>query len=271
MYGLATLSDLAHEIESEMAEREASLTDAQRALLSGAWREVMTRVEQLLGSSRKDQLEVRRAELAAALVLARSGASGPALIRELESWTREPVERRLELLGRQASGLARRLGKPEPTVVVDAAGVRLDAPGWANYWSAMVHAIRNAVDHGLEDAESRVQAGKPPAGRITLGASRASDRIAFWIEDDGRGIDWDKVKAKAARLGRAHGTREALVEALFVDGISTRDQVSAVSGRGVGLAALRQAVQALGGAIDVESTAGKGTVFRFTFDESFVG
>jgi two-component system chemotaxis sensor kinase CheA len=76
------------------------------------------------------------------------------------------------------------------------------------------------------------------------------------------------VKVRAARLGRACDTREALIEALFVDGVSTRDQVSAVSGRGVGLAALRQAVQALDGAIEVDSTPGKGTVFRFTFDET---
>src|SRR4029077_16437475 len=118
------------------------------------------------GSSRKDDLEIGRGEHAAVLALAHSGAPATAVLRELESWTRERVERRLELLGRQASGLARRLGKPDPTIVIDAEGVRLDAPVWANYWSAMVHAIRNAVDHGLEDYEGRVKADKLPAGRI---------------------------------------------------------------------------------------------------------
>jgi two-component system chemotaxis sensor kinase CheA len=162
------------------------------------------------------------------------------------------------------------MGKAEPTVVIEAEGVRLDAPAWANYWSAMVHAIRNAVDHGLEDAETRVKAGKPPAGRIALGARRAGHQLTFWIEDDGRGIDWDRVKVKAASLRRAHATRADLVEALFADGVSTRDRADAISGRGVGLAALRQAVQALKGAIAVDSTAGKGTVFRFTFDENVV-
>jgi two-component system chemotaxis sensor kinase CheA len=270
MYGLGTLADLAHDIETQLAERDLPLTDAQRALLGNAWREVMARVEQLLGSSRKDQLEIRRGELGALLALARAGAPATDVIRELESWTRERVERRLELLGRQASGLARRLGKPEPTIVIDAEGVRLDAPVWANYWAAMVHAIRNAVDHGLEDSDSRAKAGKPAAGRIALGARRAGNQLTFWVEDDGRGIDWDKVKVKAARLGRAHATPADLVEALFLDGVSTRDQINSVSGRGVGLAALRQAVRALNGAIAVDSTTGTGTVFRFTFDESVV-
>jgi two-component system chemotaxis sensor kinase CheA len=128
--------------------------------------------------------------------------------------------------------------------------------------------VRNAVDHGLEDSDSRVKAGKPPAGRIAFGARRRDGQLTFWIEDDGRGIDWNAVKVRAAALGRAHDTRAALVEALFVDGVSTRDKVNAVSGRGVGLAALRQAVRALNGVIDVESAAGKGTVLRFTFDEN---
>jgi len=268
MYGLATLADLAHDVETQMAEHELPLSDGQRALLGDAWREVMTRVEQLLGTSPKDQLEIRRGELGVVLTLARSGAPTTDVIRALESWTRERAERRLELLGRQATGLARRLGKSEPTIVVDAEGVRLDAPVWANFWSAMVHAVRNAVDHGLEDSDSRVKAGKPPAGRIAFGARRRDGQLAFWIEDDGRGIDWNAVKVRAAALGRAHDTRAALVEALFVDGVSTRDKVNAVSGRGVGLAALRQAVRALNGVIDVESAAGKGTVLRFTFDEN---
>jgi two-component system chemotaxis sensor kinase CheA len=267
MYGLATLADLAHEIETQMAEHDLPLADAQRAALSDAWREVMARVEQLLGNARTDQLEIRQAELGVVLALARSGAPTTDLVRELESWTLERAERRLELLGRQAKELARRLGKFEPSIVVEADGVRLDARVWANFWSAMVHAVRNAVDHGLEGSEGRVKAGKPAAGRIALGARRAGSQLTFWIEDDGGGIDWNALKLRAAALGRPHETRGALLEAMFTDGVSTRNKADAVSGRGVGLAALRQTVRALGGAIDVDSTEGRGTVFRFTFDE----
>jgi len=267
MYGLATLADLAHEVETQMAEHDLPLTDGQRAQLTDAWREVMARVEQLLGNSRTDQLEIRRGELDAVLALARSRAPAADLVRALEELTLERAARRLDVLGRQARELARRLGKFEPLIAVEGDGVRLDGPAWGNFWSAMVHAIRNAVDHGLEDAESRLKTGKPAAGRITLGARRAAGQLTFWIEDDGRGIDWNALKVKAAALGRPHETRAALVEAMFADGISTRNKVDAVSGRGVGLAALRQAVHALDGAIDVDSTEGRGTIFRFIFDE----
>jgi two-component system chemotaxis sensor kinase CheA len=267
MYGLATLADLAHEVESEMAEYDLPLTDAQRAVLASAWRGVMARVEQLLGNARNDQLEIRRSELGEVLALARSDAPTKDLVRQLESWTLERVERRLDLLGRQASALARRLGKAEPTVVVQAEGVRLDASVWSTFWGAMVHAVRNAVDHGLEDPATRAAAGKPPAGRIVLGARRGGGQLTFWIEDDGRGVDWNALKAKAAALKRPHETRADLLEAMFADGVSTRSKVDAVSGRGVGLAALRQAVLALGGTVEVDSSEGRGAVFRFTFDE----
>ena len=270
VYGISSLADLAHDIETQMTDPDHGprLSDEQRALLSEAWRDLTARVERLLGASRKDQLEIGRRELSALLARARSGASQKELIRELESWTLEPVERRLERLQRQASGLARRLGRGEPTVVIDAGGVRFNSGAWGGYWAAMVHVIRNAMDHGLEDAPSRMAVGKPTVGRIVLGARRRGDQLEFWVEDDGRGIDWDTVKLKAARLGLPNETREQLTEVLFADGLTTRDQVTDLSGRGVGLAAVLEAVHALHGAVSVDSAQGQGTTFRFIFDEA---
>ncbi len=271
MYGLGSLADLAHEIESQMIENDAPLDGAQRALLSSAWRDAIARVQELLGRARKDRVEIERGELSALVERARAGASASQLVRELESWQNEPIERRLEQLGRQACGLARRLGKPEPNIVIQSGGVRLDAPIWSSYWAAMVHAVRNAVDHGLESAPVREAAGKPSAGRISLSARRAAGKLVISLEDDGGGIDWERVKATAERAGRASATHSDLVEALFIDGFTTRAEVSGVSGRGVGLAALRQAVRDLEGSIEVESKPGSGTVFRFIFEEGKLG
>jgi two-component system chemotaxis sensor kinase CheA len=270
IYGLNSLVDLAHDVETQLIDPDhgPQLSDEQRAVLSEAWRDLIARVEQLLGGSRKDALEIGRGELLALLARVRSGATQTELVRELESWTLEPVERRLERLRRQASNLARRLGKTEPTVVIDSGGVRSSSPLWASYWAAMVHVIRNAVDHGLEETSSRTAVGKPAAGRIVLGARRSGAQIQFWVEDDGRGIDWEKVKLSAARMGLPNRTREDLVEVLFADGLTTRDEVSDLSGRGVGLAALRQSVSALHGLVSVDSVQGRGTTFRFTFDEA---
>ena len=270
VYGLSSLADLAHDIETQLADPDhgAQLSQEQRALLSEAWRDLIARAEQLLGASRKDRLEVGRDEFSALLARARAGASQHELIRELESWSLERVECRLERLQRQATGLARRLGKADPTIVIDSGGVRSDPTLLGSYWGAMVHVIRNAVDHGLEDTLVRTAAGKPAAGRIVLGARRSGARIEFWVQDDGRGIDWESVKLKAARLGLPNGNREELVKVLFADGLTTRDEVSDLSGRGVGLAALRESVSALNGVVTVESEQGRGTTFRFAFNEA---
>ncbi|HET9931476.1 MAG TPA: ATP-binding protein [Polyangiaceae bacterium] len=274
VFGLGSLADQAHELETQLHERDvktgdhmALLEPAELEPFDHAWREAMARVQQLLGGARRDQIEIGQGELTSLVDRVRAGLPASEIAHELEAWKQEPVERRLEQLGRQASTLARRLGKAAPALVIESSGVRSDGRSWAGYWSAMVHAVRNAVDHGLEDSAARVAAGKPAAGRIALKAERSAKRLIISVEDDGRGIDWEKVRTKAASCGAPHGTHDELVDALFLDGFSTREQVSDISGRGVGLAALRQAVRELGGSIEVDTNLGRGTAFRFIFDE----
>ena len=184
----------------------------------------------------------------------------------LTSWMNEPIVRSFERLGNHAQGLARRLGKGELAIAIaDTSRVRIDAARWAPFWAAMVHAVRNAVDHGFEPSAVRIAAGKPEHGQLALRAERSPGRLAITIADDGGGIDWAAVRAKATRLGLPADTQDALVSALFADGVSTREEATELSGRGVGLAALREVVVALGGTIDVLSPAGGGTRFVSTF------
>jgi two-component system chemotaxis sensor kinase CheA len=178
------------------------------------------------------------------------------------------MARRFERLARQVGSLSRRLGRLEPVVRTSGDELRLEHTGWQQFWLAMVHAVRNAVDHGLESAEERRLAGKPEAGVIELGVARCDGRVVFTIRDDGRGIAWDLVRARAAARGLPCESHAELVQALFVDGLTTREEVGELSGRGVGLSALRDVVDAMGGSIEVESTPGQGTTFRFSFDEA---
>lgn len=90
--------------------------------------------------------------------------------------------------------------------------------------------------------EERRLAGKPEAGVIELGAERSNGRVVFTIGDDGRGIAWDRVRSKAAERGLPCASHEDLVRAIFADGFTTRDVVGELSGRGVGLSALRRTV-----------------------------
>jgi two-component system chemotaxis sensor kinase CheA len=270
IYGLESYAELAHEIESHLVEHKDGLSAEQRSSLVSVWKEAMRRVGKLLGSSRRDVIEIDRNELDTVAARAQAGAPSSELVGAFADWSREPIERRLERLGRQVSSVARRLGKPEPKVEIVGNGVRLDPEGWSSYWAAMVHVVRNAVDHGLEDAETRSLAGKPEGGTVELSAERHEGQLTICVRDDGGGVRWDKVMQKAKGAGLPHHTHQDLVEALFADGLSTRDQASDVSGRGVGLAALRQVVGDLGGKIDVESTPGQGTLFKFSFEERSV-
>ena len=129
----------------------------------------------------------------------------------------------------------------------------------------LLHLVRNAVSHGLENPDERVAAGKPAEGNITLRASATGDTIAIEVQDDGRGVDAAKVidRARAAGLIDAEtpSTPGALLDILCAPGFSTRDEADRASGRGVGMAVVRTAVEGLGGALTLETQQGKGTHF----------
>ena len=265
VYGLTSYVALAQDIESELAGSEAGLTPAQRMTLVELWRETMKRVAELLGGARRGTVEIDVRDIA----MARLSAS-PELATMLDSWSREPVARRFERLAIQVKATAQRVGKPAPRIDIRGSGIRLDADGWTSFWAAMVHVVRNSIDHGIESEEERVLAGKSPMGNLTMEAGREQGQFMIKIRDDGRGIDWERVRERARRLGLPCDTRRELADALFHDGVSTRDQVSELSGRGVGLSALADVVAELGGRIAVDSEPSRGTTMTFWFPEAVI-
>jgi len=166
----------------------------------------------------------------------------PRLLRELGSSTGKHVK--LEVAGETT--------ELDKTVIE-----RLSEP--------MTHLIRNAVDHGIEPPEERRAAGKDPEGTLTLSAEQKAGRIIIRIADDGRGIDRDRVLAKAIANGlvapEAQLTDDDINQLIFAPGFSTAAQVSNISGRGVGMDVVKQNVKDLGGRITIESVPGKGTTF----------
>ena len=129
----------------------------------------------------------------------------------------------------------------------------------------LVHMVRNAVDHGLERPEVRELLGKPPTGLIQLRAYRNSGQVVIELADDGQGLDDEKIVQKALAKGLISST-QGLAEAdiwqlIFAPGFSTAEQVTGISGRGVGLDVVRKSIEALHGCIDVRSQRGRGTMF----------
>lgn len=132
----------------------------------------------------------------------------------------------------------------------------------------LTHLVRNAVDHGIESPAERVAAGKAARGLLTLRAYHAGGQVVVEVADDGRGIDTEKVAAKAVQRGLRTPeqvmlmTPPELMQLLFLPGFSTAEAVTNVSGRGVGMDVVRTKIEAIGGTVDVDSTLGEGTVWR---------
>jgi two-component system chemotaxis sensor kinase CheA len=268
IYGAESYAELCHTVETAIAETAGPIDASHRATLTAAWQTFTARMGQLLGEARRNVVEVEFAELARVVDKAKQGMTSRDLTAVLTSWSHEPIARRFERLGKHASSLARRLGKGELEIVSSDDGIRLDTSRWSAFWSAMVHAVRNAVDHGIEDPAARTQAGKSPRPVLTFVATRSRGHLLISVTDDGRGIDWDAVRVRAGKLGLPIGSQAELERALFADGFSTSAQASETSGRGVGMSALRDAVVALGGTIDLESKRGEGTTLRLRFPET---
>jgi len=268
IYGLESYAELCHALETELAETPAALTEAQRTTLAAGWQLVTVKLGRLLGDARRNIVELEFAELARVIEKAKQGMASRDLAVLLTSWSHEPVARRFERLGKQATSLARRLGKGELDIVIADEGIRLDTARWMAFWSSMIHAVRNAVDHGIESPEARAKAGKPARPKLVFTASRGHGRLLITMTDGGGGIPWEVVRERARSAGLAAETQTDLEQALFSDGFSTAQQTTDTSGRGVGMAALRDAVTALGGTIEIASNATDGTTLRFRFPEA---
>lgn len=132
----------------------------------------------------------------------------------------------------------------------------------------LMHIIRNAIDHGIELPEERLAAGKSEKGRISLWAAQKGNHVVIEVRDDGRGIDPERVRHKAVQQGLiADGTelsREEVFDLLFTPGFSTKDEVSDLSGRGVGMDVVRNNISSLSGMIEMDSRVGEGTSLAIT-------
>jgi signal transduction histidine kinase/HAMP domain-containing protein len=264
-FGLESIAEYCHALETALEDAERTLTAEQRQELDARW----ARLRQIVEQFRVDPgISVSREEHRA-LVAALEGRAPAELSSWLASWQFEAAGGRLALLGKKAQALAERLGKGPLSVHIEPTELRLPPKRWAPLWTALAHVLRNAVDHGIEPPEERQQAGKA-APVVTLALARVEGRIVLTVRDDGRGIDWERVAERARALGLAADTPEELEAALFADGVSSRSEVTAISGRGVGLGAVRDVVRRLGGRMEIESVPKRGTCVAISLPEEIL-
>ncbi|MCD8141386.1 MAG: chemotaxis protein CheW [Planctomycetaceae bacterium] len=135
--------------------------------------------------------------------------------------------------------------------------------------AALIHIIRNAVDHGIETAEVRRRAGKPQRGVINISASRTNSDIVIELGDDGQGFDLKAIHDKAVAMGKiapdATLTNEELADLVFLPGLSTAKRITGLSGRGVGMEIVRESIDSLRGKVEIRTVEGKGSTVRMRF------
>ena len=178
----------------------------------------------------------------------------------------QPVGRVFSRFPKLARDVARQLDKQ---VQLDVAGAdtELDRNLVEALADPLVHLVRNAIDHGIETPEARRRAGKPEQGVVRISAQQEGDHVAIEVRDDGAGIDPDRIRRKAVDKGlidddaAARLSAEECLQLLFLPGFSTRDEVSDLSGRGVGMDVVQSRIRELSGSVQIHSEPGAGSRF----------
>ena len=202
-----------------------------------------------------------------------AGGMVDALLDDMKQISMQPIASAFDILPRLVRDLAHNSGK-EVDLSLRGGSIEIDRRILDELRDPLLHLVRNAIDHGIEKPAARLQAGKPQRAHLTVEAAQTDGKIQLTISDDGAGIDRERVRAAALRLGKTvqeNFEDDAQILALiFESGLSTSPMVTDISGRGLGLAIVREKIEALGGAIAVNSTHANsahnnnGTQFRLT-------
>ena len=175
-----------------------------------------------------------------------------------------PIKQTFQRMSRLVRDLSKNSGKLINVVTVGE-DTEIDRNMVDEIYNPLVHMIRNAVDHGMEMPEDRIRAGKPERGTIKLKAFHRGGNIVIEISDDGRGLNREKIREKAIRNGLISPgdalTDQEVNRLILLPGFSTAEKITDISGRGVGMDVVKQAVEKLRGKMDIQSAEGKGTTF----------
>jgi two-component system chemotaxis sensor kinase CheA len=187
------------------------------------------------------------------------------LLDALEAYKKKPLTALFDRFPQMTADLAARMGKRVAPLAVKGGEILVAADEFEEVISSFSHLVRNMVDHGIELPGEREAKGKKPEGTLSIDITAADNEVVFTFSDDGRGVQLDKVERRAREIGLLKDGESAdpreLLGFIFRDNFSTSTSVSHVSGRGVGLAAVQEAVRKIGGRIAVKSAADRGTVF----------
>ena len=272
--GTATATDIEH--AGEPSPAVAAVTDATLRVDAGRIDSVMNLVgELIIGKSMLNRaladLEQRHARDPVRAKLADALAFQTRVLDELHKCVLKirmvPVEQLFRRFPRVVRDVAKQCGKD---VALEIAGQNtdLDKSILDALAEPLMHLVRNAVDHGIEDAEERIAAGKPARGTLYLKAYHQGTQVVIEVRDDGKGIDLPRVRARAIQNGLLKPeeaerlTEQEAISLIFSNGFSTAAEVTSVSGRGVGMDVVRNVLDRLKGTVNVTTQPGRGTTIQ---------
>lgn len=262
------LQPLTHELQQlkrELLAQEAQLEAVRRQIPE---RDGMRRTMEELKERATAQIRrVQRLSDEAQVCTRKSADLSGRLYREALGSRMRPFKEGVQGFYRLVRDLSRQLEKQVDFEILGL-NTRVDRDVLARLESPLTHLIRNALDHGLQSPHERQLAGKPPANRLTLHAMHWAGFLNIRLSDDGRGIDPERIRAKVRERGLHPPeslpglNQRELLEFLFLPGFSTAQKVTDISGRGVGLDAVRETLRSLGGSVEIENRPGEGVTFH---------
>jgi len=263
IFGLDSLARRCHEIENRLEEPDSLPGTADLVGLSALFRNKLKGIEPFLTGVARGTHEVETEDFRALIESLQNREDYQEILKMVELWSWPRTSERLARLRAETEYVAQRLGKAV-RIEVAHGNLRIPPGYLEQFWPTLVHAVRNAVDHGVESVDERMDAGKSTEGLVRLCTRQTDEALIIEVEDDGRGIDLAALRRSAEDRGLRPSSND-LVDLVFADGVSSRAEVTELSGRGVGLAATRAACEAEHGSVHVETRVGGGTrlVFRF--------
>ncbi|MDQ6829277.1 MAG: response regulator, partial [Gemmatimonadota bacterium] len=233
----------------------------ERAGAGGAIAEPLSAIERNLAQLVRDTTAMSQSMTRDSLSLVRLAAD---MMHRARSLRMRPFSELGELLPRIVRDLAAATGK-EVQVDIVGGDVEADRMVLDGFRDAVMHLIRNAVDHGIETPAERERKGKPSTGTVTVAAALRGEQIVVTVSDDGNGLDTAAIRKRLKSTGvPVPDDEQGLARALFEEGFTTRQEANAISGRGVGLGIVRAAVERIRGDVEVTWTPGKGTTFTMS-------
>lgn len=182
-----------------------------------------------------------------------------------------PIKMVFQKLQRIAQDTAKTLDK-EIKIVFSAAEGNLKKIESEQLSDSLMHLIRNAIDHGIENIETRTAAGKPPFGTVKLSSRVEQEKLVLKIQDNGAGIPTEALKNTAIQRGLLSPftalSKKEILKLIFEPGLSTKQQVTAVSGRGIGMHIVRENIEKINGVIEMDTKSGEGTTFKIVLENA---